>query len=132
MTRVDNPLEEALEGWRGVRDGVVAEVENLPAAQFAFRPAPEVCSVTELVQHILEVAMMMTGELTRPDTNSHRAPWPRLLGLYAKPAWRTRGKPPLVRLLRSQQRRAKRRPCGCMWPSCATTWSATRHSPATC
>jgi hypothetical protein len=107
MTRVDILLEEALEGWRGVRDGVEAEVENVPSAQFAFRPAPEVRTVTELVQHILEVAMMMTGELTRPDTNLHRAPWPRLLGLYAKPAWRTRGKAPPVRLLQSQHRRAE-------------------------
>ncbi|HYL21826.1 MAG TPA: DinB family protein [Gemmatimonadales bacterium] len=109
MATFDNLLEEALEGWRGVREGVVAEVANLPATQFGFRPTPESRTVTALVQHILEVAMMMTGELTRPDTNFHRAPWPRLLALYAKPAWRARGKAPLLRLLRSQLHHAEAR-----------------------
>ncbi len=107
MARFSNLLDEALEGWRGVRQGVIAEVENLPAGAFAFRPTAEVRTVTELVQHILEVAMMMTGELTRADTDFHRAPWPRLLGLYAKPAWRARTKAQLVRRLKAQLREAE-------------------------
>lgn len=102
-------LEEALEGWRGVRAGLIAEVANVPAAQFGFRPTPAVRSVTELVQHILEVAMMMTGELTRPDTNLHRAPWLRLLGLYAKPVYRARTKVQLTRLLKAQVRDAEQK-----------------------
>lgn len=105
----DNVLEEALEGWRGVRAGLIAEVANLPAARFGFRPTPQVRSVTELVQHILEVAMMMTGELTRSDTNLHRAPWRRLLGLYAKPAYRAGTKGQLLRLLRAQGRDAEQK-----------------------
>ena len=76
-------LEETLEGWRDVRSGLIEEVENIPADRFAFRPTPETRSVTELVQHILDVALLMTGELTRPDTNFHRAPWPQLIDLYA-------------------------------------------------
>jgi len=72
-------LEETLEAWRDVRNGVVDEVRNLPPTSFDFRPTPETRSVRELAQHILEVAMMMTGELTRPDTNFDRAPWPKLL-----------------------------------------------------
>ena len=39
---------------------------NIPADQFDFKPTPRVRSVRELAQHILEVAMMMTGYLTRP------------------------------------------------------------------
>ncbi len=76
-------LEETLEAWTDVRQGLIEEVENIPADRFDFRPAPEVKSVAELVQHILEVALMMTGELTRPDTDFRRAPWPELLDLYA-------------------------------------------------
>ena len=102
-------LDETLEAWRGVRDGVIAEVRNVPGGDFEFQPSPKSRSVTQLVQHILEVAMMMTGELTRPDTNFHRAPWPKLLGLYAKPAYRAKTKAQLVRLLRTQQRDAERK-----------------------
>jgi uncharacterized damage-inducible protein DinB len=102
-------LEETLEAWQGVREGLSAEVRNIPASRFGFRPTPQSRSVTELVQHILEVAMMMTGELTRADTDFHRAPWPRLLARYAKPAWRARTKGPLIRLLGSQIKDAERR-----------------------
>jgi uncharacterized damage-inducible protein DinB len=102
-------LEETLEAWQGVRVGLIAEVRNIPANRFDFRPTPQSRSVAELVQHILEVAMMMTGELTRPDTDFHRAPWPKLLGLYARAAWRAKTKPALLRLLTSQIRDGERR-----------------------
>lgn len=102
-------LEETLDAWDGVRAGLIAEVRNIPARRFDFRPTPASRTVAELVQHILEVAMMMTGELTRPDTNFHRAPWPKLLARYAKPAWRARTKPTLLRLLQRQHTDAERR-----------------------
>ncbi|HXF95927.1 MAG TPA: DinB family protein [Gemmatimonadales bacterium] len=109
MTRFTSLLDEALEAWRYTRDGVIAEARNIPAARWDFRPTPRSRSVRELVQHILEVAMMMTGELTRPDTDFHRAPWRRLLALYAKPAWRTTSRAGLLALLRRQQREGERR-----------------------
>jgi uncharacterized damage-inducible protein DinB len=102
-------LEEALTAWRYAREGVIDEVRNIPTRDFEFRPTPETRSVRELAQHILEVAMMMTGELTRPDTNLRRAPWPRLLALYAKPAWRATTRPALLKLLRSQLAEGERR-----------------------
>ena len=101
-------LEETLEAWREVRAGIVDEVRNIPPGKFDFRPTPEVRSVRELVQHILEVSMMMTGELTRPDTNFTRKPWPQLLAMYAKPAYEANTKAELVKLLRSQMRDAER------------------------
>lgn len=102
-------LEEALESWRGVREGLVEEVENIPGKRFDFRPTKEVRSVTEMVQHILEVALMMTGELTRPDTNFHRAPWSELLDMYASHVRDVTGKAELVDLLRSSMNDAERR-----------------------
>jgi uncharacterized damage-inducible protein DinB len=102
-------LEEALTAWRYARQGVIDEVRNIPEKHFAFRATPETRSVRELAQHILEVAMMMTGELTRPDTDFRRAPWPRLLALYAKPAWRATTKASLLKLLRSQLADGERR-----------------------
>ncbi len=94
-------LEETLEAWTDVRQGLIEEVENIPADRFDFRPAPEVKSVAELVQHILEVALMMTGELTRPDTDFRRAPWPELLDLYASHVKVANSKAQLLGLLGS-------------------------------
>jgi uncharacterized damage-inducible protein DinB len=108
MTEFSTILEETLEGWWDVRNGVIDEVRNIPASKFDYQPTPEVRSVRELVQHILEVAMMMTGELTRPDTNFRRAPWPKLLEMYAGPAYKATTKPELVRLLKSQMKDAER------------------------
>lgn len=102
-------LEEALEAWRFAREGVRDELKNLPGDRMDFRPTPQSRTVRELVQHILEVSMMMTGELTRPDTNLHRAPWPKLLRMYALEAYRAKTKAQLVRLLDSQLKDGERR-----------------------
>lgn len=102
-------LEETLEGWTDVRAGLIEEVENIPADRFDFRPAEQVRSVRELVQHILEVAMMMTGELTRPDTDFRRAPWPELLAMYASEAHAAETKDELISLLRSSMSDAEAR-----------------------
>ncbi|MEE8572847.1 MAG: DinB family protein [Gemmatimonadota bacterium] len=92
-------LEESLSSWRDVRSGLSAEVENIRATQFDFRPAPEVRSVRELLQHILEVACMMTGELPRPDTDLRRVPWPELLEMYAAHVYDAQTKKELLALL---------------------------------
>src|SRR2546425_13199000 len=94
-------LDEALEAWEGVREGLIEEVENVPAHQFGFWLVPETRSVTELVQHVLEVGLMMTGELCRPDTDFHRAPWPKLLKLYDSDVSKATTKKQLMGLLRS-------------------------------
>jgi uncharacterized damage-inducible protein DinB len=109
MAELKSRLDEVLEAWHDVRAGVIEEVENIPSAKMDFRPSPEVRTVREQIQHILEVAMMATGEFTRPDTNLLRAPWPKLLGMYAKPAWKAKTKAQLLSLLRSQMKDADRK-----------------------
>ena len=104
MAELKSMLDEILEAWRDVREGITEEVANIPAGQFDFKPTPDVRSVREQVQHILEVSMMAAAEFTRPDTNLHRAPWPKLLALYAKPAYRAKTKAQLLALLRSQMK----------------------------
>ena len=101
MDRFESLLDETLEAWSDVRQGLIEELENIPEDKFDFRPTPEVRRVTEMVQHILEVALMMTGELTRPDTDFRRAPWPELLALYASQVGQANGKAELLALLRS-------------------------------
>lgn len=107
-------LEETLHAWRDAREGIADELRNIPADKLDFRPTPEVKDVRELVQHILEVSMMMTGELTRPDTDFGRAPWPDLLAMYAQPAYEATTKEELLRLLASQMDEAEKqfRACG--------------------
>lgn len=95
-------LEEALEAWEDARHGAIAELDNIPEEKFDFRPTPEVRSVKDLAVHILEVAMMMTGELTREDTNLRRAPFPKLLQMYAAEAYEAETKTDLLKLLKSQ------------------------------
>jgi uncharacterized damage-inducible protein DinB len=102
-------LEETLHAWRYAREGTIDEVRNIPADNLDFRPTPEVKDVRELVQHILEVSMMMTGELTRSDTDFKRAPWPELLAMYAEPAYQAKSKKELLELLESQIREGEER-----------------------
>jgi len=93
-------LEEALESWEDARNGVIEEAENFAANQFDLRPSPDVRSVAELLVHIMEVSLMMTGELTREDTNLQRYPWPKLLAHYASDVQKMRTKRELVAALR--------------------------------
>lgn len=97
-------LEEAIEAWEDAREGVIDEVRNIPAKHFAFRPADGVRDVAELVVHIMEVSLMMVGELTREDTDFHRLPFPRLIALYSKPVAVLREKRPLLAALRTTLR----------------------------
>ena len=94
-------LEEVIEAWEGTRGGIIAEVENIPPKQFDFRPAPESRTVSGLVLHIMEVSLMMAGELTRVDTNMQRTEWPKLLAMYDKPIRGLSAKKDLVSALKS-------------------------------
>ncbi|MGH7545673.1 MAG: hypothetical protein ACREKI_05765, partial [Gemmatimonadota bacterium] len=94
-------LEEVLEAWGFAREGVIEEVENLPAERFEFRPAPESRSVTGLVQHIIESGLMMAGELTRPDGDFRRQPFGAFIEEYAAHVARAETKADLLELLRA-------------------------------
>ena len=109
METYTNLLEEALESWYGTRMGVVEELENIPADKYEFSPAKGVRNVRELAIHILEVAMMMTGELTREDTNFRRADWPELLKMYAAPAYRLKTKKEIVAFCEKQVKEGVRK-----------------------
>ena len=102
MAFYTNLLEEALEAWEDARMGALEEARNIPEEHWDFRPTSDVRSVRELVVHILEVAMLMTGELTRPDTDLRRAPIPELLEMYARPAYDAETRGDLLELMRTQ------------------------------
>jgi len=94
-------LEEAIEAWEGNRDGVIAEVENIPPEKLDFKPGPDSRTASELALHIMEVSLMMVGELTREDTNVHRAEWPKLLAIYNGPIRGLKSKKEIVGALKS-------------------------------
>jgi uncharacterized damage-inducible protein DinB len=91
-------LDEALEGWAGVREGVIAEVENIPADRLEWRWAEGSRSVGELIEHILESGLLFK-ELIRPDGDFTRAPYPDLLHEHAGDLPRGRDQESLLALL---------------------------------
>ena len=96
-----NLLEESLEAWADARQGVIDELENLPADRFTARPVPGMRSVAEMAVHILEVAQMMVGELCREDTDFRRLPWPELLELHGGDLLRLTDREDLLAALRT-------------------------------
>lgn len=94
-------LEEALEAWAYARQGVIEKVENLPEDRFDFRPTPETRSIAQLTLHIVESGLMMAGELTRPDGDFTRQPFPAFLQEYAGHLPDDAPKRELVELLRT-------------------------------
>ena len=72
-------LEEALEAWTDVRQGVIDELRNIPEKDVGFRPRPESRSVAELGQHIVQSGLLMSGELSRPDGDFRRKSYEALL-----------------------------------------------------
>lgn len=102
MPDQDALLNEAFAAWRDAREGFIAEIENIPADHFDFRPAKGVRSVREMCVHILEVAMMMVGELRKTDADFTRASFSALLEEYAGPAYALETRDELLAMLRSQ------------------------------
>jgi uncharacterized damage-inducible protein DinB len=94
-------LDEALEGWRYTREGIIAELENIPAESFDFKPASGVRTVAELARHVIESGTVMAGELTRPDGNFTRQSYPEFLKEYAGGLDRGQDKAALIRLART-------------------------------
>jgi len=67
MAGAGSHLEEAIEAFGFVRDGTIAEAENIPDERWDYRPHPKARSVTELVRHMIEAASMLVGEATDPE-----------------------------------------------------------------
>jgi len=72
-------LEEALEAWAYVRQGVIDELRNIPEKDVGFRPRAETRSVAELAQHIVQSGLLMSGELSRKDGDFLRKSYDALL-----------------------------------------------------
>jgi len=94
-------LEELLDFWKEVRAGLIAELAQIPAEQFAFQPAPESRSVAGIIRHIVGAQEVSTGELCRPDTDFKRLPMRELVEKDAAESYSGGDKEELIGLLRS-------------------------------
>jgi uncharacterized damage-inducible protein DinB len=94
-------LDEALQGWAWARQGVIAELRNLPERTLEFRPNDASRTTRELVQHIVESGLMMSGELTRQNGDFQRQSYAAFMAEYGRGVPRHRTKSALVAALRS-------------------------------
>ncbi|HVC19153.1 MAG TPA: DinB family protein [Vicinamibacterales bacterium] len=99
MTRYTTLLEEMLEAWAYTRAGVIAEARNLPASGWDVRPASGARTPGQIVWHIIESGLLMAGELSRPDGDFTRKPYPRLIREYTRTIRRRASRSDLLRLL---------------------------------
>jgi uncharacterized damage-inducible protein DinB len=102
-------LEEALDAWQFARDGVIAEVRNLPPDAMAARAAAGARTVAEIVHHIAESGMVMAGELTRPDGDFQRQSYAAHLSEHARGMDRPAGQAELIALLERTHREGRDR-----------------------
>lgn len=77
-------LDEALEAWAYTRSSVILEIRNLSDRDLQMRPHPESRTAAEIARHIVESGLMMAGELSRPDGDFRRRPYPQLVKEYSK------------------------------------------------
>lgn len=106
MARARDLLEETLEAWTYTRSGVIDELENMSEDQFQFKPTPVSRTVAQLAQHIIESALMATGELTRPDGSFRRKSYAEFMEEYAGGRADTENKGELLALLRATHEEA--------------------------
>ena len=94
-----NLLEEMLVAWQYTRDGVIAEIENLPEEKFLERPRNLGRSACDLANHVIESGRLM-GELCLPNGDFQRKPYPDLLAEHMRPGDVTASKAEALDVLR--------------------------------
>ena len=102
-------LDELLAAWAYSRAGVIAELKNLPESALDFKPTPATRSAREIAEHIIESGLLMSGELSRPDGDFQRKPYPALLKEHSAGVARGRTKAALVAALKRTQAAGARR-----------------------
>jgi len=96
-------LDNLVETWKDVREGLIAEASKIPADKFDFKATPETRSVAELLQHIIATQAILVGEMCRADTNLMRAKIPEMIKQYAGDIESTKDRDGLLELLASSQ-----------------------------
>jgi uncharacterized damage-inducible protein DinB len=93
-------LDEMIVAWRYTRDGVIAEVENLPEEKFLERPRGLGRSALDLANHVIESGRLM-AELSLPHADFQRRPYTDLLAEHLRAGDVTASKAEALAVLRS-------------------------------
>src|SRR5262245_22423989 len=56
-------LEQVIESWKTIRQDTILAVNEFPAGEFGFRPAPDTMTFGELARHILDAGDGLSGML---------------------------------------------------------------------
>jgi uncharacterized damage-inducible protein DinB len=62
-------VETLLESWRAVRQDTAQAVEDFPAAELDFKPAPDLMTFREIAKHILDAGHALTGIVLAGEHN---------------------------------------------------------------
>jgi uncharacterized damage-inducible protein DinB len=92
-------LEEVLEAWAYTRESVIEEIRNLSDRDLQIRPHAESRTALEVGHHIAESGLLMAGELSRPDGDFTRKPYPQLKKEYSQDLDLAERKPDLLQIL---------------------------------
>jgi uncharacterized damage-inducible protein DinB len=95
-----NLLEETLDEWKWAREQLVMEAENIPADRYDYRPDDDARSVREVIQHIMELAEMMTAVLIDPAGGFHGQDFELLIKTHGADVRRATTRDALLALLR--------------------------------
>jgi uncharacterized damage-inducible protein DinB len=98
--------EQVVDQWQDVRNGLIKEVELIPAEQMGFKPASESRSVIELLQHVVESQRVLGGEMCRENTDFQRG-FPAMMAEFAAGVKDATTKESLIDLLRSSMEETK-------------------------
>jgi len=62
-------VEHVIDSWKSVRQDTITAVEEFPAGEFDYRPAPEVQTFGQIGRHILVAGHALTGMLLAGETD---------------------------------------------------------------
>jgi len=110
-------LDESIELWYNVRKGLIHEINVIPPARMTFRATLETRTIIELLQHVLEKAIVTVEELVREDTNFFRVSYKQLVDTHAPNVALADTQEKLINLLVEQYKDAdqKLRGMGLLW-----------------
>ena len=97
----------AMKSWKDVRNGLIEEVEKIPEDQMSFRATPDTRTITEILQHVVEVQKILIGETCREDANLLRQSFAAHGQEYAPDVRNVTDKQALLELLRSSMQAAE-------------------------
>ncbi|MGH9826154.1 MAG: DinB family protein, partial [Blastocatellia bacterium] len=65
-------VEGIVRSWKQARESLIAELEQIPAEEFDFRPSTETRSVAEIIHHVLAGQRIFVAEICQSGHDINR------------------------------------------------------------